>query len=217
MYDRIQRDDALDIRALIDGPVIIVVSSMRRDCAAAGIAVLVAAVKGVTGLAAAPDFTDMFARLTPPQQKELMDQGVLYVPNDYSDILYTHTKALYEDGKTNLLLTRSQTVRTAALDTGAEASTYHRKRPPASQGLRPSNSEDHIDDGIRLFSRSACRCGVWLRVKDPTWLLGRLVLLYFAYQPAVQSCCQHRHFVLVLSLSDSPCKARSYVLVTMVC
>ena len=106
------RDDALDIfKALIDGPVIIVGSSMGG-----WIALLLALalkesghVKGVIGLAAAPDFTeDMFARLTPPQQKELMDQGVLYVPNDYSDIPYTYTKALYEDGKTNLLLTRSQ-------------------------------------------------------------------------------------------------------------
>jgi len=107
------RDDALDIfHALVDQPVVIVGSSMGG-----WIALLVAlrlqdndVLRGVVGLAAAPDFTEeMFHdRLDAAQQAALMEDGIVYVPNDYSDEPYAFTRAFYEDGKNNLILTGKQ-------------------------------------------------------------------------------------------------------------
>lgn len=69
-------------------------------------------VRAFIGIAAAPDFTeDMYHnRFTEEQRIELKDKGVLYVPNDYSDVPYTYTYKFYEDGKANLLLNEKQSV-----------------------------------------------------------------------------------------------------------
>lgn len=96
------------IERLIPGRLIIVGSSMGG-----WISLLTALnfqktdkIQGLIGLAAAPDFTeDLFTvRLDHNQQQELMDKGIVYIPNDYSDEPYLFTKNLYEDGKTNLVL-----------------------------------------------------------------------------------------------------------------
>lgn len=104
------RDDALAIQSEIIGkqPFIIVGSSMGG-----WIALLMALrnqsnsnLRGVIGLAAAPDFTEeMFEdRLNADQQKSLLEDGIVYVPNDYSDEPYAFTRAFYLDGKDNLVL-----------------------------------------------------------------------------------------------------------------
>lgn len=108
------KQDALDItqHLLKDTPIIIVGSSMGG-----WIALLMAlhlqntpSLRGIIGLAAAPDFTeDMFhTRLNADQQATLLQNGVVYVPNDYSDQPYAFTRAFYEDGKLNLVLQTPQ-------------------------------------------------------------------------------------------------------------
>ena len=62
-------------------------------------------VRGVVGVAAAPDFSeDLFARLTPEQQEILMREGHVSVPNDYSDIPYYYSRKFYDEAKNHLLL-----------------------------------------------------------------------------------------------------------------
>lgn len=65
---------------------------------------------GLIGIAAAPDFTeDMFAqRLTPEQQKTLMETGIVAVENDYSDEPYHFSKSFYQEAKNHLLLDKPQ-------------------------------------------------------------------------------------------------------------
>ena len=102
-------DDARAVfDALINGPVVIVGSSMGG-----WIGLLLALslrdtdyVRGFVGIAAAPDFTeDMYhTRLNADQQSALMEDGIVYVPNDYSDEPYAFTRAFYEDGKQHLIL-----------------------------------------------------------------------------------------------------------------
>lgn len=109
------RDDALAVfEELVDRPVVIVGSSMGG-----WIALLMAraltgrdVLRGVVGIAAAPDFTEeMFhQRLSAAQQVELIEAGIVYVGNDYSDEPYAFTRAFYEDGKRNLVLTEAQSL-----------------------------------------------------------------------------------------------------------
>lgn len=98
-----------DALAIIDeltaGPLILVGSSMGG-----WISLLVARarperVKGFIGIAAAPDFTrDMWNSMTEEQRRTLIDQGVLRVPNHYSDQPYVITKALIDDGSSHFVL-----------------------------------------------------------------------------------------------------------------
>ncbi len=68
-------------------------------------------IQGVIGVAAAPDFTeDIFNNLDQQQQKTLLDEGLLLLPNDYSDEPYEITRIFYEDGKKHLLLAKSHDV-----------------------------------------------------------------------------------------------------------
>lgn len=62
-------------------------------------------VKGLVGIAAAPDFTQelVWQKLTPAQQAEVKEKGVLYEPSEYGDPL-PYTLKLIEDGRKHLLL-----------------------------------------------------------------------------------------------------------------
>ena len=98
--------DALRIiDALTTGPLVLVGSSMGG-----WIGLLVARarpsrVQGFIGIAAAPDFTrDMMAALTPEQLKTVMAEGIIRIPNHYSDEPYTITKLLLQDGPQHFLL-----------------------------------------------------------------------------------------------------------------
>ncbi len=99
--------DAADMLDFIAGkdPVVLAGSSMGG-----WIALLLATrwkgdVKGLVGIAAAPDFTEeIYRSLTPAQQKDLQEKGAASVENDYSDQPYHYTKLFYEEAKQHLLL-----------------------------------------------------------------------------------------------------------------
>lgn len=101
--------DAIEvIDQLSDGPQVLVGSSMG------GWIMLLSAlahkdrIKGLLGLAPAPDFTEdlMKADFTKEQLAALDRDGLIEIPSDYEDEPYTITKALIEDGAQNLLLRR---------------------------------------------------------------------------------------------------------------
>ncbi|MEM7171137.1 MAG: alpha/beta hydrolase [Pseudomonadota bacterium] len=100
------KDDALAaLDHLTDGPQVLVGSSMGG-----WISLLVARerperVAGLVGIAAAPDFTQaMWRGFNPGQRNQLMNEGRLEQPSDYSDEPYIITRDLIEDGRKNLLL-----------------------------------------------------------------------------------------------------------------
>ncbi|MFC1672561.1 alpha/beta hydrolase [Pseudomonadota bacterium] len=101
-------DDALfAFDNLSQGPQVLVGSSMGG-----WISLLVARarterIKGLLGLAAAPDFTEdlMYEELNDDQRAEMMAQGFVALPNDYDPLEpYIITKKLIDDGKNHLLL-----------------------------------------------------------------------------------------------------------------
>ena len=62
-------------------------------------------VKGLVGISAAPDFTEMIMQLLPDtMKKDLLAKGIIYTPNEYDSIGDPWTLKLLEDGKKNLVL-----------------------------------------------------------------------------------------------------------------
>ncbi len=108
----IWKQDALDIIGNVtEGkPLILVGSSMGGWIALLCANELGAQVKGVITIAGAPDFTEEMYddRLSNAQKAELMEKGIVYIENDYSDEPYEFTRAFYEDGKNNRILTTPQ-------------------------------------------------------------------------------------------------------------
>lgn len=98
--------DALDIlKHCTSRPALLVGSSMGG-----WISLLIAKnhskhVRGLIGLAAAPDFTIwMEEKMSDAQKTALEVNGFFELPNDYDDSPYIITKRLIEDGRQNLLL-----------------------------------------------------------------------------------------------------------------
>jgi pimeloyl-ACP methyl ester carboxylesterase len=99
-------DTAAVLDALCDGPQVVVGSSMG------GWGMLLSAlarpqkVAGLLGIAPAPDFTEdlTWQELSEDQQQTVVRDGVVHIPSDYSDQPYSFTKALFDDGRSNLLL-----------------------------------------------------------------------------------------------------------------
>ena len=95
------RDDALSVIDSIEGPVVLVGSSMG------GWIMLLAAlarptrIAALVGVAAAPDFTEW--GFTEPQKAALTREGRLEEPSNYSVPLVT-TRAFWEAGQRNLVL-----------------------------------------------------------------------------------------------------------------
>jgi len=107
-------DDTLAVLdSVAEGPQILVGSSMG------GWQMLLAArarperIKGLIGVAAAPDFTEdlMWTSLTSDQQSQLREQGLITLPSDYGDEPYPISLALIEEGRNHLLLTQALAVR----------------------------------------------------------------------------------------------------------
>ncbi len=103
--------DACDVfESTINGPVIVVGSSMGGWIGLLLTKRYTQWVKAYIGIAAAPDFTERLyhEELNDEQRRMMDDLGYTEIPNDYSDEPYIFTKQFVEDGKTHLLLTTQQ-------------------------------------------------------------------------------------------------------------
>ncbi|MFZ5962897.1 alpha/beta fold hydrolase [Thalassococcus sp. BH17M4-6] len=93
------------IRAVSDGPVVLVGSSMGGWIACLLTRRLGARVAGFVGIAAAPDFTEdgFWAGFDDAQRAQIMADGSVALPSDYGDP-YIVTRRLIEDGRAHLVL-----------------------------------------------------------------------------------------------------------------
>ncbi len=100
------RDAIYALDHLTQGPQLVIGSSMG------GWQMLLAAlarperVAGLIGIAAAPDFSVrlMWEKMTDAQRAELVEQGVLHIPNDYGDEPYTIRHHFIEESRQHMLL-----------------------------------------------------------------------------------------------------------------
>jgi pimeloyl-ACP methyl ester carboxylesterase len=101
----IWKEDALAVLdELTQGPQILVGSSMGG-----WLMLLVALarkerIKSLIGIAAAPDFTEEFKKLSSTQKEALEKNGVCYLPSQYGESPYPITRQLIEEGKQQVLL-----------------------------------------------------------------------------------------------------------------
>ncbi len=105
----IWKNDAREVLdKLIEREVILVGSSMGGWISLLLLLERPARIKGIVGIAAAPDFTnEMKARLTPQQLSYIKEHGRIDIPNEYSDEPYIITQALLDDGTAQCLLDRN--------------------------------------------------------------------------------------------------------------
>jgi pimeloyl-ACP methyl ester carboxylesterase len=99
------KQDSLDVlEQITSGPVLLIGSSMGG-----WLSLLIARdaperLCGLIGLAPAPDFTrEVLDELDEAQKKEMMDQGLCKIPNDYGAD-YIFTRALIEEGEQHCML-----------------------------------------------------------------------------------------------------------------
>ena len=100
-------DDAVAaVSELTQGPQILVGSSMGGWIALILARRIPARIAALVGIAAAPDFTEdgMWGSMTEVQRRELMAEGRIEQPSDYSDEPYAITRRLIEDGREQLVL-----------------------------------------------------------------------------------------------------------------
>ncbi|MCB1419334.1 MAG: alpha/beta hydrolase [Notoacmeibacter sp.] len=159
-----------------DGPQVLVGSSMGAWIALRMVQELAnrgdgARIAGLLVIAPAPDFTTLLRRpaLTPEQENALMRDGRIELPSRYDDGPYVYTRALFEDGEVNRVLT-------GPLDTHCPVHIIHGTEDadvPLAHGLRlmehlPADNVtlsivrggDHRlsrDDDLRLILASALR------------------------------------------------------------
>ncbi len=99
-------DAAAVIEAVTKGPQVLVGSSMGGWVMLLTASRLGRRVRGLVGIAPAPDFVlRMEDALSPAQKTELEQQGYTTRPTPYSDEPYIISKRLIDDGKHNLVLT----------------------------------------------------------------------------------------------------------------
>ncbi|MDF0600129.1 alpha/beta hydrolase [Psychromarinibacter sp. C21-152] len=94
------------INATVEGSVVLVGSSMGGWIALILSRRLQAKVRGLVGIAAAPDFTEdsMWAGFDEAQRQALEAEGRVEQPSDYSDEPYVITRRLIEEGRSQLVL-----------------------------------------------------------------------------------------------------------------
>lgn len=88
------------------GPVVLVGSSMGGWVMVKAAMARPARVKGLVGIAVAPDFTEdlMWAGFDPAQREALMTAGAVNLPSEYDDGPYRISRHLIEDGRKSLVL-----------------------------------------------------------------------------------------------------------------
>lgn len=100
-------EDALAvIKARTEGPQVLVGSSMGGWIALQIARALPERVKGLVGIAPAPDFTEdsMWAGFSEAERTRLMTEGRIVIPSDYSPDGYPISRRLIEEGRQRLVL-----------------------------------------------------------------------------------------------------------------
>jgi len=97
------------VSSVCDGPVALVGSSMGGWISLILATRMLEKIKGIVGIAAAPDFTEdsMWAGFSEDQKNELARIGHVALPSEYSDEPYVITRRLIEDGRNHLVLRRT--------------------------------------------------------------------------------------------------------------
>ncbi|MDG2242088.1 MAG: alpha/beta hydrolase [Rhodospirillaceae bacterium] len=100
-------DDTLDvIDTLTEGPQVLIGSSMGGWVMLQAALARAECIKGLIGIAAAPDFTEtlIWEALSPAQRDAFQAEGRLRMPSDYQEDPYDIGLTLIENGRSNLLL-----------------------------------------------------------------------------------------------------------------
>lgn len=99
--------DAIEmLDSIAHGPQILIGSSMGAWVALHAALARKHQVRGLIGVAAAPDFTErlMFARMTPEQRTEIENEGKIWVHSDYTSSDYPITRHFIHEARAHLLL-----------------------------------------------------------------------------------------------------------------
>ena len=100
------RDAVSILDHVATGPQILVGSSMGGWISLLAALARPERIKGLIGVAAAPDFTEdlMWAQFSDAQKQTIEEKGALIEPTDYGDDPYTITRELIVEGRNHLLL-----------------------------------------------------------------------------------------------------------------